>query len=325
LPTLSYRAGRAKSCVLLKKVPRDRGETSMSQRALMSNVLVTGSSSGFGFVTVAALARRGHTVFATMRDPRGKNRAAADELRRDAEAQLLDIHILDLDVTSDASVQAAIDVALALAGPLDAVVNNAGYSVAGLAETATAQQVLDELNTNVVGMQRVNRAALPLMRARRSGLLVHVSSIFGRTVMPFLGIYVASKWAVEALAECYRYELKPSGVDVTIVQPGAFPTRLVAKRQTGADAARAVGYGPLADGATTLAEGLQQLFSLPDAPDAQEVADAIVALVEAPAGQRPARVVVDRFGGEPVRALNDAHAEVQRGLLTSMGMPFLAE
>jgi NAD(P)-dependent dehydrogenase (short-subunit alcohol dehydrogenase family) len=291
----------------------------------MPNVLVTGSSSGFGFVTALTLARRGHTVFATLRDSRGKNRGPADELRRAAAAEALSLQVLDLDVTSDASVDSAVAAAVAAAGTLDAVVNNAGYTVAGLVETATAQQVLDELNTNVVGMQRLNRAALPLMRARGQGLIIHVSSVFGRTVMPFLGVYVASKWAVEALAECYRYELKPSGVDVAIVQPGAFPTRLVEKRQEGADVARAAGYGALANGAAMLSEGMNELFTVADPPDAQEVADAIVALVEAPAGQRPARVVVDRFGGEPVRALNEAHAQVQKGLLTSIGMPFLVE
>jgi NAD(P)-dependent dehydrogenase (short-subunit alcohol dehydrogenase family) len=292
----------------------------------MVNILVTGSSSGFGYLTALALAKRNHTVFATMRDPEGKNRAAAADLRRLAEAQRLAIRVLDLDVTSDAAVQAAVDAAIAQAGPLDVVVNNAGYMVAGLAETATAQQMLDELNTNVVGIQRVNRAALPGMRARRGGLLIHVSSIFGRTVLPFLGSYTVTKWAVEALAETYRYELKPSGVDVAIVEPGPFPTSLYDNIQLGADAERAAGYGPLANGLERLNEGIvRSMFALPNAPDPHEVADAIVALVEAPAGKRPARVVVDRFSGDDARTVNDAYAPVQRAVLAGIGLPFLAE
>jgi NAD(P)-dependent dehydrogenase (short-subunit alcohol dehydrogenase family) len=287
----------------------------------MSNALVTGSSSGFGYLTVLALAQRGHNVFASMRNPEGRNREPADELRRLAKSRQLAIHVLDLDVTSDASVQAAIEAA----GPLEVVVNNAGYTVAGLTESATAQQLLDELNTNVLGMHRVNRAVLPAMRARRSGLLIHLSSVLGRSVLPFLGPYTVSKWAVEALAETYRYELKPSGVDVVIVQPGPFPTSLTDKRQLGADAARNTEYGPLAGGVEQLNQFMAQLFSAPNGPDAREVADAIAALVDTPAGRRPTRVVVDRFTGDDARALNDAHAERQRALLTGMGMSFLLE
>src|SRR5262249_35339878 len=155
-----------------------------------------------------------------------------------------------------------------------------------------------ELNTNVVGMHRLNRAALPGMRARRAGLLIHVSSVLGRTILPFLGPYTVSKWAVEALAETYRYELKPSGVDVVIVQPGPFPTSLTEKRQLGVDGGRGAGYGPLANGLERLNQFMDHMFAQPDAPDPGEVADAIVALVDAPAGKRPARVVVDRFTGD---------------------------
>src|SRR5215831_3266456 len=104
----------------------------------MGNVFVTGCSSGFGHLTVIALATAGHTVCATMRDPGGRNRPAADALRRLAEAQRVAIHVIELDVASDVSVDDAVGAATALAGPIDVVVNNAGYTVAGLAETATA-------------------------------------------------------------------------------------------------------------------------------------------------------------------------------------------
>jgi NAD(P)-dependent dehydrogenase (short-subunit alcohol dehydrogenase family) len=291
---------------------------------MSSTILITGTSSGFGKLASLTLARRGHTVFASMRDPGGKNREVADELRRTAEADKLALHVIELDVTSDASVERAVAGVLA-AGRLDVVVNNAGYGVGGLAETASSAQFLAELDTNVVGMQRVNRAVLPSMRANRAGLLVHVSSGLGRLVFPFLGVYTATKWAVEALAEAYRYELKPTGVDSTIVQPGAFPTNFGGAMQIGADQDRAAGYGPLAQGLQRFGEGLEQMFKGPDAPNPQEVVDAIVDLIEAPAGKRPARVVVDRINGQGPTALNEAHATVQRAALGAMGMGSLAD
>jgi NAD(P)-dependent dehydrogenase (short-subunit alcohol dehydrogenase family) len=291
----------------------------------MATILVTGSSNGFGKLTTLTLARRGHTLFATMRDPAGKNRAAADEFRRIAEAEQLAIHVIALDVTDDASVESGITAALAKAGRLDVVINNAAYGMAGLNETVTPAQFLAELDTNVIGIQRVNRAVLPSMRDAKAGLVIHLSSGLGRVLFPFVGVYAATKWAVEALAETYRYELKPTGVESTIVQPGAFPTNFAAGMQTGADQARAAGYGPLEHGLAGFGKQLETMFSAPDAPNPQEVADAIVKLVEAPAGTRPARVVVDRFQGDGARALNEAHANVQRAVLAGMGMPFLAD
>lgn len=283
-----------------------------------SNVLVTGSNSGFGRLTSLALARRGHTVFATMREPAGKNAAAAKELAAST-------HVLDLDVTSDRSVDAAIAAALRQVGHLDAVINNAGYALYGLNETITAAQYLAELDTNVVGPHRVNRAVLPSMRERKAGLIVHVSSGLGRVLMPFVGLYASTKWALEALAETYRMDTKGLGIDISIVQPGAFPTAFNQSAIYGADADRGRGYGPMADGMQRMTAFLEQLFAMPDGPDPQEVADAIVALVETPPGQRPPRVSVDRFNGQGAIALNAAHADVQRALLAGMGMPFLAD
>jgi NAD(P)-dependent dehydrogenase (short-subunit alcohol dehydrogenase family) len=290
-----------------------------------TNILVTGSSNGFGRLTTLALARRGHTVVATMRDVATRNRSAVDNLRNIAEAERLAIHIVEIDVTNDASVRDGIAAALAKVGHLDAVINNAGYGMLGLAETVTDLQLARMLDTNVVGIQRVNRAVLPAMRERGAGLLVHVSSGLGRTLFPLVGPYAATKFAVEALAESYRYELKPTGIDVSIVQPGAFPTNFASACELGEDGARAKGYGPLEHALDGFGDHLKQLFAGADSPDPDEVANAIVALVETPAGKRPARVVVDRFSGQAASALNDAHANVQRALLGGMGMGGLAD
>lgn len=206
------------------------------------------------------------------------------------------------------------------AGHLDVIVNNAGYAVGGLNETLTSAQVLAELDTNVVGAHRVNRAALPALRERRAGLLVHISSTMGRLTAPFNGVYSASKWALEAVAESYRYELKSTGVEVSIVQPGVFKTGIVGSTVIGADPERARGYG-LEAAQSRLRDVIDALHEGPGASDPEEAARAVVALVEAPAGTRPLRVVVDPSGGGAgTEALNRAAAEIQRGLLTALGM-----
>lgn len=284
------------------------------------NVLITGTSTGFGNLTALSLAGRGHRVFATMRAPDGKNRAHAAALR-----ETKGIEVLELDVTSDASVDAAVATALRAAGHLDAVINNAGQATIGLSETITPDQLLALLNINVVGMQRVNRAVLPGMRERRSGLLVHVSSALGRWLMPIVGLYAATKFAVEALAETYRYDLKPTGVDSTIVQPGAYPTEFGSVNPFGADQDRAKGYGPLAGALDAFAARAKASKEAASGADPQEVADAIVALVETPQGKRPPRVIVDAANSPLTPMLNDAHAQAQRQLLEKIGMGNLAD
>jgi NAD(P)-dependent dehydrogenase (short-subunit alcohol dehydrogenase family) len=284
------------------------------------NVLVTGTSTGFGRLTALALAGRGHRVFATMRDPDGKNREHAAALRA-----VRGIDVLALDVTNEASVDAAVASALQSAGHLDAVVNNAGIATIGLAETITPEQLLRLFDTNVVGVQRVTRAVLPAMRARRSGLVVNVSSGLGRIVIPVVALYGSTKFALEAISDAYRYELKGCGVDVTVVQPGAYPTELGSVDPDGADQARAKGYGPLEGALDGFHKRTLAMRAQPNAPDPRDVADAIVKVIETPAGQRPARVPVDAMKGALVPRLNDAHAQAQRELLQGMGMGALAD
>jgi NAD(P)-dependent dehydrogenase (short-subunit alcohol dehydrogenase family) len=147
----------------------------------------------------------------------------------------------------------------------------------------------------------------------------------GRWLMPVVGLYAATKFAVEALAETYRYDLKATGVESTIVQPGAYPTEFGSVNPFGADQERAKGYGPLAGALEGFAQRARAMRTAPDAANPQEVADAIVALVETPHGQRPARVVVDASKGPYTPRLNEAHAEVQRELLQVFGMGALAD
>src|SRR3989441_10639905 len=198
-------------------------------------ILVTGSTSGFGRLTVETLARQGYRVFAGMRAAAGKNAPAAEELRALAQREQLTLHLVEIDVTDDASVEQAIKAIIGATDRLDVVVNNAGVSYSGPLEAFTLEQVQQQFATNV---SRVNRAVLPQMRKQGSGLLLQIGSIAGRLAFPFLGLYGATKFALEGLTESYRYELAPLGIDAAILEPGTFPTSISANRQVAADAER---------------------------------------------------------------------------------------
>ncbi len=289
---------------------------------MKQTILVTGSSSGFGHLTVETLARRGHTVFAAMRDAEGRNASAATQLNQLTETVPGTVVVLEMDVTIDQSVRTAVHQISHHTDHLDAVVNNAGVFTGGLLEAYTLEQIHQIFDTNVYGALRVNRAVLPGMRRRGAGLLVHVSSIAARTPFPFSIPYAATKSALEALAEGYRYELAPLGIDSVIVQPGAYPTPLFAKKVTPDDTACLAGYASMADLVHQVLGGLEDFVAGEQAGDPQVVADTISDLIEAPAGRRPLRSVVDQMG-DGVRQINEVSARVQREALEGAGIPHL--
>jgi NAD(P)-dependent dehydrogenase (short-subunit alcohol dehydrogenase family) len=272
--------------------------------------LITGSSSGFGRQVALKLARRGDRVYATMRGPAGKNRDTAAELRTIAEAENLDIRTIDLDVASDASVEAAVEQIIAESNRIDVVVNNAGQMYLGIAEGFTHDQFSNQLEVNLVGVYRVTRAVLPHMREQNSGLIVNLTSVAGRIAFPFYALYCASKWGLEGLSECLRYELVPKGIDVVVVEPGPFQTDLLKKTQSTGKVQNFEGYPELDSLWTDFMAWYEPALTDPamlDDPEAQVdpelVSDAIVELVETPAGERPFRNVVGLDLGT-VRELN---------------------
>ena len=284
-------------------------------------VLITGSSSGFGLLTTRTLLEQGYTVIASMRGLNAKNKEYADSLKKFAESKPGRLHLIELDVTSDSSVDAAVKQAIELSGHIDVVVNNAGFGVAGFAETITIPQFQKNFDVNVFGVQRVSRAVLPAMRKQGHGLIINISSIIGRMVMPFAGAYVASKYALEGLSESYRYELAGTGVDVVIVEPGGFGTNFLENMEPAADSDRLKSYGPLAEMPEKMWGGFAENLKGDDAPDPQVVADAIAKLIDTPAGQRPLRTVVDpMMGGEGPRAINQTTDKIQAELLGNLGM-----
>lgn len=263
-------------------------------------VLITGASTGFGKLFAETLARHGHTVFATMRDPGGRNAENAAQLHALAAQESLSLHVLEMDVTSDESVEKAVQAVVQQAGRIDVAINNAGYALIGLTEATSTEQARQIMDTNFFGCQRVNRAVLPFFRRQRGGLLLHISSGAGRIVFPAFGLYCASKFAVEALAEAYHYELAPQGIESSIVEPGAYQTAVFGKMVRAGDVARTETYGV----ANELPDKIEHLLTT-SAGDAQEVADAVLQIVETPAGQRKLRYRVSptNTGVDEINAL----------------------
>lgn len=281
-------------------------------------VLITGASAGFGKLFSVELARRGHCVFASMRDPDGRNATKRGELLDLATAESLDLDVAGLDVTDDASIDATVAEIVSRHGRIDVVVNNAGYGTFGPNETFTLEQIQDQFDTNFFGAVRVNRAVLPRMRAQGSGLLVQITSVLGRVLWPFTGWYAATKQALEAMAESYRYDLSALGIDSVIVQPGAYPTDLPAATVVPGDAERVEAYGDVARTAAAMKAAGDEIF-MDHAPDPGEVARVVADLIEMPAGSRPLRT---RIGAdtEVLQPYNELSEGVQRQIFEAIGL-----
>jgi NAD(P)-dependent dehydrogenase (short-subunit alcohol dehydrogenase family) len=258
----------------------------------MNNViLITGTSTGFGRTTAETLARRGYRVFATMRDCSGRNASTSEALRSLANREGWNLDVLDMDVTNEVSVNRAVQQALDRAGRIDVVINNAGISVLGITEAFTVEEFQQVLEVNLFGVVRVNRAVLPAMRRQRSGLLIHVSSAAGRAVVPGFAAYCASKFALEAVADAYRYELSAFGIDSVLVEPGVHRTPILEKHPAPADQNRVAEYGSTAEAVERVKGVLERANSAPETPGPEGVVDAFVRLIETPAGERPFRTV----------------------------------
>ncbi|WP_225848580.1 SDR family NAD(P)-dependent oxidoreductase [Streptomyces sp. HPF1205] len=272
-------------------------------------VVVTGASSGFGDLTARALARAGHTVYAGMRAIDGRNAPRAAELAELAAAEGVDVRGIAMDVQDQACVDAAVARIVEEQGRLDVVVHNAGHMVLGPAEAFPPEQLAELYDINVLSTQRVNRAALPVLRKQGSGLLVWVASSSTRGGHPpFLAPYFAAKAAMDAMAESYAAEVIRYGIDTVIVVPGAYPSGTNHFAHAGAPAdserhtAYEAAYGELR---ATLPERLAALF--PAGRTVDEVAEEIARVVDLPAGHRPFRVHIDpsRDGSDVVSTVSD--------------------
>ena len=265
-------------------------------RQLVINV--TGAATGFGALAARALARQGHTVWAGLRS---QTEALTSDIAAFRQQHNVDLRPLEQDMLSDASVEQSAQKMLAEAGRVDVVVHNCGHGVIGPTEAFTPAQLAQQYDINVLSTQRLNRAILPHMRERRTGLLVWVSSssVHG-AVPPFLGPYFASKAGMDALATAYQLELSQFGIENTIVVPGAFTrgTNHFADLSQPSDTVVADVYrapGAPYEGAEKKTAAALAAFEPPDA-NVGDVADKIVEIVGMAHGSRPGRVHVDPAG-----------------------------
>jgi NAD(P)-dependent dehydrogenase (short-subunit alcohol dehydrogenase family) len=289
---------------------------------LKLNVLITGTSTGIGRLTAIEVARAGHSVFASMRECEGKNRHAATEILELASREGLSIEVIDLDVTRPESISSAIQNLTSRDTDIDVLVNNAGHMSIGIAEAFTEEQIQEQFAVNFFGAVRLSRAVLPRMRERGSGLIVHVSSIVGRLLFPGCAFYCASKFALEAYAEVLHYELTGLGIDSVLVEPGPFPTHLLANSPGPLDEERARAYGSLSSLRELFVDNFEKFFASDQAPDPQEIATAIVGLIQMAPGERPLRTVCGPDYG--ATQINRQSAPVQAQVLRDIGMGMLA-
>ena len=279
------------------------------------SVLITGTSSGFGRLTALHLARLGATVIASMRNLDGGRRAEAVEFMQTAETERLKLSIVEIDVLDEAQIASGVAEAEDIAGgALDILINNAGIGLAGPVEISDDEATRLIFETNLFGYLRMARAVLPKMRAKQAGQIFNVSSQLGRILLPNLGMYCATKFGVEAMFETMAYELTPFGIEITIIQPGGYPTKIWENGSRymetllgGASAERLDAY----DGHLQLSRGL---LNGQYSTDPMDVPHAISEIIAMPAGKRPLRRPVHPNPGATVSA-NAAMAQIQAAVL----------
>lgn len=280
---------------------------------ITKNVLITGASRGIGLLTAKTAAKAGHHVIAAMRHLNNQNSETATELLLWAETHNYSLEVAEIDVTDEASVNSAVR-SLEDKLSIDVLINNAGIMPCGITEAYTPEQITACLDINVVGVARTCRAVLPFMRSRNSGLLIHVSSNAGRLAMPFFGLYCASKWALEALAESMHYELASFGIQSIIVEPGGHGTDLIENPPSPVDQECLASYDMIAEAPPRVLAMFRDHFAQNDpSTDAQNVADRICALIAME--ERPIRTTV----GDSMRVdqINRQTAPLQAAFIQS--------
>lgn len=281
----------------------------------MNKVMITGIAGGFGRPTARALLDQGYKVAGSVRSRSGKNANTV------AKLEAAGAHIVEMDVTDSASTQRGMGQAMEWLDGLDILFNNAGIGSYGLQELMSPEDMTRVFDVNVMGVQRVMRAALPHMRAQGRGTVLYTSSLIGRITTPFYGTYAASKWALEAIVECYRTELSDYGIESCIIEPGAMPTAFFDGMITPKDPTREAEYGAFAAVPAMSAAGLARMLDATPLQRPERIAEAIVALLDKPFGQKPFRTVVDHVGvGPQIERYNGMLDDVTRNVMTHFGI-----
>lgn len=280
------------------------------------SALITGTSSGFGRLTTLHLARNGANVIASMRHLRGGKRQEAQELADIAASEKLKISLVEIDVMDPALVKSGVAKAQTTAGgALDLLLNNAGIGIGGPIEINDEEAVFNQFNTNILGYHRMARAVLPAMRAKREGLIVNISSQLGRIIIPNIGVYCSTKFAVEAMFEAMAYELAPFGVEVTIIQPGGYPTKIWDNGRRYAEELLARTDDERKEAYAGHLEMARGLMSGEYTTDPMDVPRAIGEIFAMPPGKRPLRRPVHP-NTQGTTAANVAMAQIEAGALS---------
>jgi NAD(P)-dependent dehydrogenase (short-subunit alcohol dehydrogenase family) len=288
---------------------------------MSKTIVITGASSGFGALSARALADAGHTVYAGMRETAGRNAPAVTAAKQYAAQKDVDLRSVELDIAAQDSVDAAVETIISEQGSLDVLIHNAGHMVTGPAEAFTPEQIAELYDTNVLGTQRLNRAALPHLRAQGQGLVLWIGSTSTRGgTPPYLAPYFAAKAGMDAMAVSYAAELARFGIETSIIVPGSFTSGTNHFAHSGHPADEQVVaeyeavYPQLMD---QVGKRLAELAP-PDA-DVADVAAAIVDVVDMPHGTRPFRVHIDPAddGAAVVNAVAD---RIRVEFLTRIGL-----
>lgn len=281
---------------------------------MKKKILITGASGGFGKLTVMTLLVKGHQVAASMRNINGKNKNIAIELKN-AGAK-----VIEIDVTNDSSVANGVNEAISELKGLDILINNAGVGVLGMQEFFTISDFQKVFDINVFGVQRMNREVIPHFREKQDGLIIYTSSLLGRIALPFYGVYQASKWALEAMAENYRVELSGFGIENCIVEPGGYPTAFSENLLKPSDLSREGSYGDFAKVPEAVLNNFENVLKNNPQQDPQKVADAFAELIEKPKGEKPFRTTVDFIGmADHIQKYNEHLEQIMTGLYSNFG------
>ena len=312
MPDLTRRsllAGAAATTVLAATASRAQGDTVASTPDLAGkSVLITGCSSGFGRLGAEHYARAGARVFATMR---GLPRPEAEELRSLAAREGLNLHVIEIDVLSDEQVERGVAEAMRInGGPLDVLINNAGIGISGPVEVQDMEATKLAFDTNVFGCHRMARAVLPGMREKGGGQIFQISSQLGRVIVPYGGHYSATKFALEAMGEQLAYELVPHNIEVTIIEPGGYPTEVWVNRNIYTGALKERIAAEHAQGYPQVVARMGTEDGSGRSADPMDVPRAIARTIALPAGTRPLRVPVSG-GPIPQTAINEVTARTQ--------------
>ena len=320
MPQLSRRtllAGTAATGVLTATAARAQRDLAATTPNLFGkSVLITGCSSGFGRLGAEHYARLGAKVFATMR---GLPRPEAEELGALAADEKLDITVLEIDVLSDAQVAAGVAEAERInGGGIDVLVNNAGIGISGPVEVQDMEATRLIFDTNVLGCHRMARAVLPGMRAKGGGLIVPISSQLGRVIVPYSGHYSSTKFALEAMSEAMAYELVPHGIEVSIIEPGGYPTQVWINRNIYTSALKQRAQGIHTDGYPRVVASMGTEDGSGRSADPMDVPNAIAQIIAMPGGTRPLRTPVSG-GTVPQLKINETTAATQVAWLGGSG------